>query len=173
MVAFAAQQGVTVEELQANPEFQAIQEEKALVVQEKAKRAQRTKHAKTFPNEKDWVNIEKEYIYQDRRAEISNPETELGVAFDAWAEDDAVVFEGKLDRDEVTDNPSEIAVKGFIKDNPSLFDNTLPSTYKTALEEHAALQEEKLVDPNKEKQLFISLKEMYDSKVAALEDGDL
>lgn len=173
LVAFAAQQGVTVEELQANPEFQAIQEEKALVVQEKAKRAQRTKHAKTFPNEKDWVNIEKEYIYQDRRAEISNPETELGVAFDAWAEDDAVVFEGKLDRDEVTDNPSEIAVKGFIKDNPSLFDNTLPSTYKTALEEHAALQEEKLVDPNKEKQLFISLKEMYDSKVAALEDGDL
>ena len=173
LVAFAAQQGVTVEELQANPEFQAIQEEKALVVQEKAKRAQRTKHAKTFPNEKDWVNIEKEYIYQDRRAEISNPETELGVAFDAWAEDDAVVFEGKLDRDEVTGNPSEIAVKGFIKDNPSLFDNTLPSTYKTALEEHAALQEEKLVDPNKEKQLFIILKEMYDSKVAALEDGDL
>jgi len=173
LVAFAMQQGVTVDEIKANPEFQRIQEEQAQIELEKAKRAQRTKHAKTFPNEKDWVNLEKEDIYQQRRSEISNPESELGVAFDAWAEDDQVVFEGKLDRDEVTDNPSEIAVKGFIKDNPSLFDNTLPSTYKTALEEHAALQEEKLRDSNREKQFYISLKEMYDSKVAALEDGDL
>ena len=175
--AFAAEQGVSVSEIQANPEFQRVQEEKASALEEENKKTARKKHASTFLTQKEWTAQEQEDVYQQRRAEISNPETELGQAFDAWVENDNIEFEGKLEREpsEVSElgNPSELAVKGFIKDNPSLFDNELSSTYKVALEEHARVQEENISDPKLSLQYGIYFKSQLELKNAAIERGDL
>lgn len=101
----------------------------------------RNKHAKTFPNEKDWIKANREEVLKQQRAEVNDPNTELGKMFLAWKNDPDVSVTGMHDTDE-NGNPTDEAFKAFLKDN------IVPTkqaeehaAYVAALDAHAAEQE--------------------------------
>ncbi len=76
----------------------------------------RNKHAKTFPNEKDWITANREIVNTKQREEINDSTTELGNQFLVWKNDPEVAVPGMHDTDE-NGNPTEAAIKSFLKDN--------------------------------------------------------
>ena len=101
----------------------------------------RNKHAKTFPNEKEWIKANREVVYNQQRAEVNDPNTELGKQFLAWKNDPDVAVSGMHDTDE-DGNPTEEAFKAFLKDNivrPKQAEEH--AAYVAALDAHGVEQE--------------------------------
>jgi len=101
----------------------------------------RNKHAKTFPNEKDWVKANREVVFNQQKADVNDPNTEIGKQFLSWKNDPEVVAPGMHDTNE-EGAPTDEAFKLFLKDNvvkPNTADEH--AAYVTALDAHALEQE--------------------------------
>lgn len=100
----------------------------------------RRTHAATFPNESKWDSENKKNELLAKRIEISNPTSEIGIAFRAWQDNDEIVVKGKHDTDPGTNTPTEAAVKAFLGQGDLEVGS---GSYQQALDDHAQLQQEK------------------------------
>ena len=101
----------------------------------------RNKHAKTFPNEKEWIKANREVVHNQQKSDASDPTTEIGKMFLAWKNDPDVAVTGMHDTDE-NGNPTDEAFKAFLKDNivpPKQAEEH--AAYVAALDAHAIEQE--------------------------------
>ena len=97
----------------------------------------RSKHSATFPNEKEWVEGNRKTEKEQQRADVMNPETELGQAFKVWKDDPDVKVPGMHDTDE-DGGPTDQAFDAFLKDNVEPANQEQEhDAYVQALNEHA------------------------------------
>jgi len=109
------------------------QELAAAAQQEEAKKDLRLKHADTFPDEAEFVNELKKEAQATRDAELDDPTTEIGAAFQQWRKDN-----NNYD----TKNNSAAAKKQFLKDaGIQEGEVDFKGDYLAALDAHAEMKE--------------------------------
>jgi len=138
----------------------ALQKDEIKTDRETVNNNRRT-HAKTFPNEKEWQKLNSQDEFERKTLEIADATSQAGQDFRAWQDNPEVLTKVKLDTDPTTGLPTEAAIKAFLG-----VGDTQPvgvETYIQALDDHAQLEEEKLIRTNSEQ---VSITQNLDSLLA-------
>ena len=110
----------------------------------------RRTYAASFPNEKEWKNEAKKDDFLQQRIQITNPTSDIGIAFREWQDNDEIVIEGKFDTDP-SGLPTEAAVRSFLGQQEI---DVGSADYQQALDDHAQLQEEKATRTVEDQQMI-------------------
>ena len=144
-------------------EAQEELEEQALLDQEEL----RDLHSVTFPSEKAWVQEQKEEQELVQKAQLKDPTSELSIAFKQWRKENQIY----LSNDEATNDK---IINRFLKDvTGSQQKEALRQAHLEALDDHAALQEEKANRTEEEQaRIDAQIKSLMQRRREAIKNGD-
>ena len=87
---WAEKLGVSETEVFNDPRFGIVNQNLEAIEQETVVKDLRYKHRETFPDEAEWNKEHDAEVEQTHRANIANPETELGAAFVTWSKENDI-----------------------------------------------------------------------------------
>ena len=133
---WAEQLGITEEEVFNDPRFATALQNIEEIKQEGMAKDLRFKHRDSFPDEGEWNKEHEAEIDQRQRANLANPNSELGAAFAAWSKANDVYDTSEQTIEDFLSTPEVMDL--LAEDN--IDEGRAP--YLSALDGHAAFKEQ-------------------------------